>query len=74
MLERLDQKQLPCYLGTQNPRNIPIYEGYGFRVVEESKIPDTNVSHYAMLRKNLLKPTTRRQDHENGTSFKSRIS
>ena len=30
-LERIDAERLPCYLESTNPRNIPRYEGFGFR-------------------------------------------
>ena len=50
MFARIDQEHLPCYLETQNERNVPIYQHYGFKVVEEGTIPGTNVTHWAMLR------------------------
>jgi ribosomal protein S18 acetylase RimI-like enzyme len=34
-LAHADADGLPCYLETQEPRNPPIYERFGFRVVEE---------------------------------------
>jgi len=50
MLARIDQDHLPCYLETNNEKNVPIYEHYGFKVVEEDTIPGTDVNHWAMLR------------------------
>lgn len=50
MLARIDKERLPCYLETQNADNVPIYQHYGFKVVEESIVPNTRVSNWAMLR------------------------
>ena len=52
MLARLDKEGLPCYLETQNEKNLPIYQNYGFKVVEEAIIPGTEVRNWAMLRGN----------------------
>jgi ribosomal protein S18 acetylase RimI-like enzyme len=40
---------LPCYLDTQNPRNVPFYQQYGFRQVSETTISGSDVHVYAML-------------------------
>ena len=53
MFARLDKEHLPCYLETQNPDNVPIYQHYGFEVVEEALIPGTGLRHFAMLRERL---------------------
>ena len=50
MFARIDQEHLPCYLETQNEKNVSIYQHYGFKVVEESAIPGTEFSNWAMLR------------------------
>jgi GNAT superfamily N-acetyltransferase len=50
-LERLDREGVPCYLDTQTEKNVIIYEHYGFKVVEEFRIPGTHFSNWAMLRK-----------------------
>ena len=55
MFARLDKERLPCYLETQNPDNVPIYQHYGFRVVEEVDIPGTGLRHFAMLREKASK-------------------
>jgi ribosomal protein S18 acetylase RimI-like enzyme len=47
---RLDREALPCFLETQSEDNVAIYEKYGFAVVEEGTIPETDVRHWAMLR------------------------
>lgn len=50
MLARIDKEHLPCYLETQNEKNLPIYQHYGFKVVEESIVPGTKLTNWAMLR------------------------
>jgi len=50
MLARIDKEHLPCYVETQNEKNVSIYQHYGFKVVGEAVIPDTEISFWAMLR------------------------
>ncbi len=50
MLERLDRKKIPCYLNTQNEKNISLYEHFGFRVIEQLTLPDSDILHTAMQR------------------------
>ena len=50
ILDRADAAGLPCYLETQNPRNLAIYARYGFTVLRAAALPDTALTHYAMLR------------------------
>jgi ribosomal protein S18 acetylase RimI-like enzyme len=50
MFARIDKERLPCYVETQNERNVPIYQHYGFKVVEEGIVPGTEVTNWAMLR------------------------
>ena len=38
-----------CYLETHWDKNVRIYEHFGFKVLEKSVVPGTNVGHYAML-------------------------
>ena len=52
MLERADREGLLCCLETQLEKNVPLYQHFGFRVVEEGLIPDSNVYSWAMVRKN----------------------
>lgn len=47
IMEALERKHM-VYLETQNSNNIKIYEKYGFHLVEEAKMPGTNISHYCM--------------------------
>ena len=49
MLARVDAAGLPCYLETENPANIGIYQRYGFQVVAEDAM--VNGPHiWAMVR------------------------
>ena len=50
MLARIDEEGLPCYLETLDERNVPLYEHFGFSVAEESAIPETDLTNWAMLR------------------------
>lgn len=50
VFDYLDRQGLPCYLDTHNPANLPFYEHYGFKVVEEGRLPGTDRPHWAMLR------------------------
>jgi len=50
MFARMDTEHLPCYLETENQKNVPLYEHYGFQVVEEGRIPTTELTNWAMLR------------------------
>ena len=47
---RMDTKHLPCCLETHNGKNVPIFEHYGSKVVEEGTTPDTGTAHWAMSR------------------------
>jgi len=50
MLARIDEAGLPCYLETLEEQNVRLYEHFGFVVTEESAIPETNLTNWAMLR------------------------
>ena len=50
MLPGIDEEGLPCYLETESGRNIPIYQHFGFKVIDEFIIPETTVKVWAMLR------------------------
>ena len=56
-LKEIDKQNLPCYLETQNENNVSLYEHFGFELVGEIKVPNSNVNYYGMLRnkKNLIK-------------------
>ena len=46
----LNRYRIPCYLDTQTERNLKIYEHFGFKVVEEFRVPGTTFKTWAMLR------------------------
>jgi len=51
VLERIDRKGMPCYLETNAEKNVAIYQRFGFEVLSEDKLPGTEVTTFAMLRK-----------------------
>jgi ribosomal protein S18 acetylase RimI-like enzyme len=51
MLERINQEHLSCFLETNTEKNVAIYRRFGFEVVSKDKIPGTEVTSFAMLRK-----------------------
>ncbi|MCX7750986.1 MAG: GNAT family N-acetyltransferase [Candidatus Bipolaricaulota bacterium] len=50
VLSRLDREGRPCYVDTVNPGAVPFYARFGFRVLEESAIPGTPLTGWALLR------------------------
>ena len=50
-LNFLDTQQISCFLDTMSQENLAIYERYGFEVVGEIKIPNTDLTNWGMLRK-----------------------
>jgi ribosomal protein S18 acetylase RimI-like enzyme len=50
MLAKIDIQHLPCYLETFEEKNASIYEGFGFKIIERSSIPQTPFENWAMLR------------------------
>jgi ribosomal protein S18 acetylase RimI-like enzyme len=50
MLEELDRKKIPCYLNTQNEKNVSLYEHFGFRVIDRVTLPGSGIVHTAMQR------------------------
>ena len=51
VLERIDRERMLCYLETNAEKNVAIYRRFGFEVVSEDKMPGTEVTSFAMLRK-----------------------
>ena len=49
MLARMDKEGLPCYLDTNNERNVKIYEHIGFKLIKKYLIPGTSVLNWSML-------------------------
>ena len=52
MLQRIDEEDLPVYLETTKEANISLYEHFEFQVLEEKRIPETEMTNWAMLRQN----------------------
>jgi ribosomal protein S18 acetylase RimI-like enzyme len=49
-LEMADSQQVTTYTDTVTESNVPIYEHFGFRCVEERSVPDTGITVYALRR------------------------
>lgn len=50
MLSETDKEGLHCFLETQGSRNVLMYQHFGFKVVDEFTVPNTQVTLVAMLR------------------------
>ena len=46
----IDEQNVPCYLETNKEINVSLYQHFGFEIVEEGIIPETNIPYWAMLR------------------------
>ena len=49
VLRRSEGAGVPCYLETQNARNVPFYEKHGFRVVTDAELPGGGLRSWGML-------------------------
>jgi hypothetical protein len=49
-LQTADADDVPTFLETQDPANVPFYESLGFDVVAELDLPDNGPKHWAMRR------------------------
>ncbi len=52
-LAEIDKQNLPCYLHTENERNVIFYENFGFELIGKNKVPNFDFYHHAMLRKKI---------------------
>jgi hypothetical protein len=50
MLSKIDKEHLPVYLETADEKNVPVYEHFGFKIVDKSIVPEENLTNWAMLR------------------------
>jgi len=50
VLARLDEEGLPCYTETMDEKNVGVWGRFGFQVMEELAIPDTDLTSWALLR------------------------
>ena len=51
MLSKADEKRLPCYLESPE-RNVPLYEHFGFEILEHVSRPDSDNDIWLMMRYN----------------------
>lgn len=57
ILRQATAQSLPCYLETENPRNLPFYQRHGFRLRSDAMISGSNVHVYALLWEPSANPT-----------------
>jgi ribosomal protein S18 acetylase RimI-like enzyme len=50
-LVEIDNQNLPCYLHTENERNIELYKHFGFEIIGKKKVPNSDFYLHGMLRK-----------------------
>jgi ribosomal protein S18 acetylase RimI-like enzyme len=50
MLERIQNESLPCFLETQNEKNVSLYEHFGFEVIFKETFPEVELSNWGMVR------------------------
>jgi ribosomal protein S18 acetylase RimI-like enzyme len=50
MMPRIDEEGVPSYLLSSNARNLPLYQRYGYRILEELQIPHDGPVVWPMLR------------------------
>jgi hypothetical protein len=51
MLERIEKTGYPVFLETNFEGNVGLYEHLGFDLIDETKIPETEIVNWAMIRK-----------------------
>jgi len=49
-LKQADARRLPCYTETMTPENVGLYIYYGFEVMEEYSVPDTDLKQWGFYR------------------------
>jgi len=52
MLARLDAEKLPAYLETSTEEYVPMYQHFGFKVLQEAVMPGSGTKMWVMLREN----------------------
>jgi ribosomal protein S18 acetylase RimI-like enzyme len=50
-LTEAEERGEPVFLETHNPRNLLIYEKYGFRIILKQEIGKSGIQHYCLLKK-----------------------
>ena len=51
LLEYTDRRKEACYLETHTSYNVDIYRNYGFEVVSEDTLPNTDIKQWSMLKR-----------------------
>ena len=54
MLKFCDDERMVAYLETNKGANVGLYQHYGFSLMREELIPNTPVTHYAMVRQPIV--------------------
>ena len=49
LLNYIKANKKMCYLETHSHSNVPVYERFGFKIVEKCMLPNSNIEHYSML-------------------------
>ncbi|MBN2238876.1 MAG: GNAT family N-acetyltransferase [Dehalococcoidales bacterium] len=50
VLSQIDIEGLPAFVETMDRKNVDIYRRFGFELIDESNIPGTELTNWAMLR------------------------
>jgi len=50
VLKIAEEKGQACYLETHGEKNVALYKKYGFKVVSEDLVPDTEIIQYSMVK------------------------
>ncbi|MHA1135076.1 MAG: GNAT family N-acetyltransferase [Candidatus Thorarchaeota archaeon] len=50
MLAHLEEIKMHCYLEAQSESNVSLYEHYGFEVLAEGVVPNTDIPHWDMMK------------------------
>lgn len=48
-LHFITSEPYPCYLETQDPKNILFYQAHGFQALSDVPVPDSDLRNYSML-------------------------
>ena len=51
MLKRIEKEGYPVFLETNFEGNVGLYEHLGFDLIDETKIPETEIVNWAMIKK-----------------------
>ena len=50
MFKKFDEEKISCFLETQTPENVEIYEHLGFKTMHIKEIPKLGMTNWSMLR------------------------